>query len=390
MIPVSSLLLVALVHVISLPTDRRQDYCFPFLFPVALGHTYLWTSSLVFHLPKVTPLFSPLLTVFLKPSHRPPAGLLLPLPVPSRPWSHISLDFITGFPPSQGNTTILTIIDRFSKAAHFIPLPKLPSSAETADLLTTHIVRQHGIPVDIVSDRGPQFTSRVWRNFCKGIGAKELEAAVASSRTHIKRCHQVWKAARASLIRSSERMCRSANQRRIPAPSYSPGQQVLLRAKDLHLEIKPVTTSPLSSPDPTPPPRILDNGDPVWTVKDILGVRRQGRGLVYLVDWEGYGPEHRSWVPASYLADPSLLEDFYRANPGALRRSSGVSHKGGHCHDTSTVRSSLICGSTQQLHSEYVQTRPHTRCADRTHTRCADRTHMPPQLETIINQDTWQ
>ena len=48
---------------------------------------------------------------------------------------------------------------------------KLPSAAETADLLISHVVRLHGIPLDIVSDRGPQFTSRVWQAFCRGIGA---------------------------------------------------------------------------------------------------------------------------------------------------------------------------------------------------------------------------
>ncbi len=58
-----------------------------------------------------------------KTSNQPSAGLLQPLLVPSRPWSHISLDFVTGLPPSSGNT----VVDRFSKAAHFIPLPKLPS-----------------------------------------------------------------------------------------------------------------------------------------------------------------------------------------------------------------------------------------------------------------------
>nr|XP_061822090.1 uncharacterized protein LOC133610044 [Nerophis lumbriciformis] len=168
-------------------------------------------------------------------------------------------------------------------------------------------------------------------------------------------------------------MCRNANRHRVPAPSYRPGQQVLLLAKDLNLQvpskklapryvgpfpiisiinpvsvklalppsvkrhsvvhvsqIKPVAESALSPPVPAPPPsRFLENGDQVWTVKEILRVRRQGRGLVYLVDWEGYGPEDRSWVPASYLADPSLLEDFYRANPDAPRRSSGASPKGG-------------------------------------------------------------
>lgn len=63
-----------------------------------------------------------------KASHRPPAGLLRPLPTPGRLWSHIALDFVTGLPPSEGNTVILTIVDRFSKAAHFIGLPKLPSA----------------------------------------------------------------------------------------------------------------------------------------------------------------------------------------------------------------------------------------------------------------------
>ena len=45
------------------------------------------------------------------------------------------MDFVTGHPKSQGNTVILTIVDRFSKSAHFIPLPKLPSSKETAQIL---------------------------------------------------------------------------------------------------------------------------------------------------------------------------------------------------------------------------------------------------------------
>lgn len=55
-------------------------------------------------------------------SHQAPAGLLRPLPVPDHLWSHIALDFITGLPLSQGNTVILTIVDRFSKSAHFIAL----------------------------------------------------------------------------------------------------------------------------------------------------------------------------------------------------------------------------------------------------------------------------
>ena len=99
------------------------------------------------------------------------AGFLHPLPVPHRPWSHISLDFVTGLPTSKGHTVILTVVDRFSKMAHFIPLSKLPSAKDTAKLVLQHIFGLHGLPTDIVSDRGPQFTSMFWKEFCNLVGA---------------------------------------------------------------------------------------------------------------------------------------------------------------------------------------------------------------------------
>lgn len=80
------------------------------------------------------------------------------------------MDFITGLPASEGNTVVLVVVDRFSKAAHFIPLPKLPSAKETADLILQNVVRIHGTPVDIVSDRGPQFMSRYWKAFLVSVG----------------------------------------------------------------------------------------------------------------------------------------------------------------------------------------------------------------------------
>ncbi|KAI5085992.1 hypothetical protein C0J45_23069, partial [Silurus meridionalis] len=95
-----------------------------------------------------------------------PHGLLRPLPIPKRPWSHIAMDFVTGLPISSGNTVVMTVIDRFSKMGHFIALPKLPSAKETAKLALQHIFRLHGFPRDIVSDRGPQFSAQFWRFFC--------------------------------------------------------------------------------------------------------------------------------------------------------------------------------------------------------------------------------
>lgn len=63
--------------------------------------------------------------------------------------------FFTGLPESEGITTILTVVDRFSKMANFIPLAKLPSAKETAEVILSHIFKLHGLPVNIVSDRGP-------------------------------------------------------------------------------------------------------------------------------------------------------------------------------------------------------------------------------------------
>lgn len=98
------------------------------------------------------------------------AGKLNPLPIPELPWSHLSIDFITNLPESQGNTTISVSADRFSKWLRLIPLLTIPSACTTAELLFQHILRYFGIPEEIVSIRGPQFTSQVWSSFIGKMG----------------------------------------------------------------------------------------------------------------------------------------------------------------------------------------------------------------------------
>ena len=112
-------------------------------------------------------------------SRQQPAGFLQPLHIPSWPWSHLSVDFITGLPPSQGLTTILVVVDHFSKAAHFITLPKLPSAKETADLMITHVFRLHRLPQDIVSNHGPQFVAWYWKAFCSLL--EEVSVSLSSA-----------------------------------------------------------------------------------------------------------------------------------------------------------------------------------------------------------------
>jgi len=70
----------------------------------------------------------------------------------------------------MAHTVILTVVDRFSKMAHFVPLPKLPSAEETVHAILLHVFRAPA-PVAVVSDGGPKFTSRFWKEFCVLLGA---------------------------------------------------------------------------------------------------------------------------------------------------------------------------------------------------------------------------
>ncbi|WVZ23465.1 hypothetical protein V8G54_002009 [Vigna mungo] len=92
-----------------------------------------------------------------------PAGLLQPIPPPSKCWEDLSLDFIIGLPSYQGHTTILVVVDRFYKGAHFGTLPRSFSASKVADLFVHMICRLHGLPKSLISDRDSLFLSQFWR-----------------------------------------------------------------------------------------------------------------------------------------------------------------------------------------------------------------------------------
>jgi len=99
-----------------------------------------------------------------------PAGLLQPLEVPSQVWADISMDFIEGLPKVGGKSVILTVVDRFSKYAHFIALGHPYTAASVARAFFDGVVHLHGFPTSIVSDRDPVFTGNVWRDLFKMAG----------------------------------------------------------------------------------------------------------------------------------------------------------------------------------------------------------------------------
>ncbi len=332
---------------------------------------------------------------------------------------------------------------RLSKATNFIPLPKIPSARETAVAVIDHVFRIHGLPMDVVSDRGPQFISKFWKEFCRLLGATvslssgyhpqsngqteranqdlervmrclvsqnpsswsqqlswveyahnslpvsstglspfecslgyqppifqsmESEVAVPSAHAFVQRCRRTWRRARESILQVGSRTKAQADRHRSKPPVYVVGQKVWLSSKNIPLrtvcnklapkfigpftvtkiispvavrlklppayrrinsvfhisKLKPVFHSAINPPAPVPPPPRLVDGELAYSVKRILDSRRRGRGFQYLVDWEGYSPEERSWVPARDILDHSLIDDYNRqvSSPGSARRRS--------------------------------------------------------------------
>uniref|UniRef100_A0A8C5MCN6 Gypsy retrotransposon integrase-like protein 1 n=1 Tax=Leptobrachium leishanense TaxID=445787 RepID=A0A8C5MCN6_9ANUR len=359
------------------------------------------------------------------------SGLLQPIPTPSRPWTQISVDFITDLPPSKGYTTIMVVVDHFTKMAHFVGCKGLPTAVQTATMFHNHIFRLHGTPTSIISDRGSQFTSRFWKALCKSLhissrlssafhpqtnGQTErtnqtleqylrcystqsqdnwmnllptaefaynngFHSSLKTSpfyaaygyhpvllpgsfrQTHVPDVNALLRHHRRHLALLKQNLLNAkqchknqADKKRRIAPSYRVGQKVWLSSRNIRLlcpskKLGPKFIGPYVidkvvnasavrlrlppnfrihptfhvslvkpwTPDPfrktTPPPPVSAASDPEYEVQAIIDSRWRGRSLQYLIQWKGYGPEERSWEPASGVSAVRLVRRFHLLHP---------------------------------------------------------------------------
>ncbi|GKD31962.1 ty3-gypsy retrotransposon protein [Tanacetum coccineum] len=97
------------------------------------------------------------------------------VPIPTAVWEDVSMDFITGMPVFKGLMVILVVVDRFTKYAHFGTLPTSFNASKVAELYMDMVVKHHGFPKTIVSDRDPIFTEVVNRRLEQYLRAMVLD-----------------------------------------------------------------------------------------------------------------------------------------------------------------------------------------------------------------------
>jgi hypothetical protein len=106
-----------------------------------------------------------------KDEQKHPTGFLQPFSIPEWKWDFITMDFVTMFPmTSEQHDSIMVMVEKLTKASHFVPLKSTHKETNIADIYMREIDKLHSMPKAIVSDIDPKFTSNFWKGLFKGIG----------------------------------------------------------------------------------------------------------------------------------------------------------------------------------------------------------------------------
>ena len=109
----------------------------------------------------------------VKDEHQRPGGMLQPLDIPEWKWEEVTMDFMSGLlRSSEGYDSILVIVDRMTKSAHFLPVKTTDQVRKLTKLYLKEIMRLHGVPVLIVSDQDTRFTSMFSKELQAGFGTR--------------------------------------------------------------------------------------------------------------------------------------------------------------------------------------------------------------------------
>ncbi|KAK1796649.1 hypothetical protein P4O66_009672, partial [Electrophorus voltai] len=254
----------------------------------------------------------------------PLAGKLLPLPTLHRPWSHLAVDFVTDLPASEGNTAVLSIIDRFSKMVRDVETQNSLRHAGTGFTPFECVLGYQPplYPWNVPTSDQPEVerwcreSKRTWEETHQNLHLGDHRLQEEGRQEKYEIGQKVWVSTRDGRAGATGKL-----EARYKGPYSVTGQvnEVTYRV-DLagssraswafHVSsLKPMREGPL------PPPPLETEEGLTYRVCSLLDSLRRGQGLQYLVDWEGYGPEECCWVPASQILDLDLIALFHRRLP---------------------------------------------------------------------------
>ncbi|EED14527.1 gag/polymerase/env polyprotein, putative [Talaromyces stipitatus ATCC 10500] len=294
----------------------------------------------------------------------------------SRPWKEISMDFITQLPVSKVGTeeynTILTVVDRYTKMAIFLPVQDTIDAAEMAELLHKEVELRYGCPSGIVSDRDSRITTAFTYNnsmnhtlcvspfkalygfdpeFHIDVADNVLEGEIPTAKDHIQKLHKLRQGLRDQLNTARQRQIEYYNKRHTPK-TFKRGSLVKLSTRNLKLKNKKLQPRfvgpfritevigsqayrlalpqqysrlhdvfliqllkeyhPRKKQEIMPLPELEDNPEE-YKVEEIQDKRMIKGKVHYLIKWTGWPSEYNQWIPEDDMNAPRLIQGFKKS-----------------------------------------------------------------------------